>query len=70
MNGNDNQPHWDAKRLIQEYPLQHNSNKIDDIIVILLGDKFKQVFAEEMLQADYGYPKETDSELFEWDYDN
>ena len=51
-------------------PLQHNNDKIDDIIVILLGDKFKQVFSEEMLQAEYGYPKETDSELFEWDCDN
>ena len=39
-------------------------------IVLLLGDKFKQSFSEEELKANYGYPKETDDELAEWDCDN
>lgn len=51
-------------------PLKRNNEKIDDMIILLLGDKFKQSFSEEELKADYGYPKETDSELFEWDCDN
>lgn len=51
-------------------PLKDNNDKIDDIIVLLLGEKFKQSFAEEELKANYGYPKETDHELDEWDCDN
>ena len=51
-------------------PLKSNNEKIDDIIVILLGDKFKRSFTEEELKADYDYPNETDDELFEWDNDN
>ena len=50
--------------------LVDSNSKVDDMIVILLGDKFKQSFSEEKLKADYGYPKETDDELFEWDCDN
>ena len=46
------------------------NSKVDDMIVLLLGDKFKKSFSEEELIADYGYPKETDDELFEWDCDN
>ena len=51
-------------------PLKRNNEKIDDIIVLLLGDKFKQSFSEEELKTNYGYPKETDQELSEWDCDN
>lgn len=51
-------------------PLKRNNEKIDDMIVLLLGDKFKQSFSEEELKANYGYPKETDDELAEWDCDN
>ena len=51
-------------------PLKRNNEKIDDMIVLLLGDKFKQSFSEEVLITDYGYPKETDDELSEWDCDN
>lgn len=51
-------------------PLKRSNEKIDDIIVMLLGDKFKQSFSEEELKANYGYPKETDHELDEWDCDN
>lgn len=51
-------------------PLKRNNEKIDDMIVLLLGDKFKQSFSEEELKANYGYPKETDGELAEWDCDN
>lgn len=52
------------------YPLKESNDKIDDIIAILLGEKFKQSFTEEELKANYGYPKETDYELDEWDCDN
>ena len=51
-------------------PLKRNNEKIDDMVVLLLGEKFKQSFSEEKLMADYGYPKETDDELLEWDCDN
>lgn len=51
-------------------PLKHSNEKIDDMIVLLLDDKFKQSFSEEELKADHNYPKETDDELEEWDCDN
>ena len=51
-------------------PLKCSNEKIDDIIVILLGNQFKQSFSEEELKLNYGYPKETDQELNEWDLDN
>lgn len=51
-------------------PLQRNNEMIDDIIVLLLGNRFKQSFSEDDLKANYGYPKETDDQLFEWDCDN
>jgi len=51
-------------------PLKSGNEKIDDIIVLLLGDKFKKSFSEVELKANYGYPQETDDELFEWDVDN
>ena len=51
-------------------PLKRSNEKIDDIIVLLLGDKFKQSFSEEELKANYGYPKESEEELSEWDCDN
>lgn len=51
-------------------PLKDHNDKIDDIIVLLLGEKFKKSFSEEELKANYGYPKETDYELDEWDCDN
>lgn len=51
-------------------PLKGNNDKIDDIIVVLMGEKFKQSFTEEELKANHGYPKETDQELDEWDCDN
>lgn len=50
--------------------LKRSNEKIDDVIVLLLGDRFKQSFPEEELKANYGYPKETDHELDEWDCDN
>ena len=51
-------------------PLKFNNEKIDDIVVLLLGDRFKQSFSVEELISGYGYPKETDDELLEWDSDN
>ena len=53
------------------FPFLHSSNeKVDEMIVLLLGDNFKQSFSEEELKADYGYPMETDRELDDWDCDN
>lgn len=53
------------------FPFLRSSNeKVDEMIALLLGDNFKQSFSEEELKADYGYPKETDNELAEWDCDN
>lgn len=51
-------------------PLKRSNEIIDDMIVLLMGDKFKQSFSEEELKANYGYPKESDEELSEWDCDN
>lgn len=50
--------------------LRENNDKLDDMIVLLLGEKFKKSFTQDELQADYGYPKETDDELEQWDADN
>ena len=53
------------------FPFLRSSNeKVDEMIVLLLGDNFKQSFSEEELKADYGYPMETDRELDDWDCDN
>ena len=50
--------------------LQSNNDKVDEMIVVLLGDNFKRTFSEDELKAGYGYPKETDEELANWDCDN
>lgn len=51
-------------------PLKRSNEKIDDMIVLLMGDKFKRTFSEEDLKTHHGYPKESDDELSEWDCDN
>ena len=43
---------------------------IDDILVDLLGQRFKQSFSISELTEKYGYPSTTDSELIDWEIDN
>ena len=50
--------------------LQAHNDKADEMIVLLLGSKFKRTFSEDELNANYGYPKETDDELLDWEADN
>ena len=50
--------------------LRENNDKVDEMLAILLGEKFKKSFSEEELQNDYGFPHETDGELIEWECDN
>ena len=50
--------------------LKVKNDMMDEMIVILLGDKFKKSFSEQELKTEYGYPLETDSELLDWECDN
>ena len=43
---------------------------IDDILVDLLGQRFKQSFSISELTEKYGYPSTSDSELIDWEIDN
>ena len=43
---------------------------IDDILVDLLGQRFKQSFSIPELIEKYGYPSTSDSELLYWEIDN
>ena len=43
---------------------------IDDILVDLLGQRFKQSFPIPELIEKYGYPSTCDSELLDWEIDN
>ena len=43
---------------------------IDDILVDLLGQRFKQSFPIPELIEKYGYPSTSDSELLYWEIDN
>ena len=43
---------------------------IDDILVDLLGQRFKQCFSIPELTEKYGYPTTSDSELLDWEIDN
>ena len=43
---------------------------IDDILVDLLGQRFKQCFSIPELTEKYGYPSTSDSELLDWEIDN
>ena len=43
---------------------------IDDILVDLLGQRFKQCFSIPELIEKYGYPSTSDSELLDWEIDN
>ena len=43
---------------------------IDDILVDLLGQRFKHSFSIPELIEKYGYPSTSDSELLDWEIDN
>ena len=43
---------------------------IDDILVDLLGQRFKQCFSIPELTEKYGYPSTSDSDLLDWEIDN
>lgn len=52
-------------------PLLHECNdKVDDVIVLLLGKTFQRSFAERELIEKYNYPSTTDEELLDWRIDN
>ena len=59
-----------AVRGIYNPVLQECNNKLDDMIVILLGDCFEKSFTERELIERYNYPTMTDSELLDWEIDN
>ena len=59
-----------AVRDIYNPVLLECNNKIDNMIVILLGDCFDKSFTERELIERYNYPTMTDSELLDWEIDN
>lgn len=42
------------------------NDKVDELIVLLLGDSFKKSFEERELIETFNYPTATDEELLEW----
>lgn len=51
--------------LLKEY-----NDKVDDVIVLLLGKTFYRSFTERELIEQHNYPSTTDKELLEWMIDN
>lgn len=51
--------------LLKEY-----NDKVDDVIVLLLGKTFHRSFTERELIEQHNYPSTTDKELLEWMIDN
>lgn len=50
--------------------LQACNDKVDELIVLLLGDSFKKSVEERELIENYNYPTATDEELLEWRINN
>ena len=46
------------------------NDKVDELIVLLLGDSFKKSFEERELIETFNYPTATDEELLEWRINN
>lgn len=59
-----------AVRDIYNPVLLECNRKIDEMIVILLGDCFENSFSERELIEIYNYPTMTDRELLDWEIDN
>lgn len=51
-------------------PLMYCNDKVDKMIVLLLGSKFEGTISEKDLIEKYNYPMTTDSELLDWEIDN
>lgn len=52
------------------YPkLEECNMKVDDMIVLLLGNTFKGSFTQQELIEHYNYPTTTDEELLDWEAD-
>lgn len=45
--------------------MQLVNDKIDRVLLLLLGDKYDKTFTVEELREKYGYPNITDEELFQ-----
>lgn len=53
------------------HPILHECNeKVDELIVLLLGDSFKKCFEERELIEKFNYPTATDKDLLEWRINN
>ena len=50
--------------------LKECNDKVDDVIVLLLGKTFHRSFTERELIEQHNYPSTTDEELVEWMIDN
>ena len=46
------------------------NEKLEEVLVLLLGDTFKGSFHEQELKDNYGFPLTTDEELLDWTIDN
>ena len=46
------------------------NDKVDELIVLLLGDSFKKSFEERELIETFNYPTATDEEILEWRINN
>lgn len=59
-----------AVKGIYNHVLDECNNKVDDMLVILLGNRFEKSFTERELIENFNYPTMTDSELLDWEMDN
>ena len=50
--------------------LEECNDRVDDLIVLLLGKTFKKTFAERELIEKFNYPSVTDEELLDWRINN
>lgn len=50
--------------------LEECNDRVDDLIVLLLGKTFQKTFAERELIEKYNYPSVTDEELLDWRINN
>lgn len=50
--------------------MKEYNDKVDDVIVLLLGKTFYRSFTERELIEQHNYPSTTDKELLEWMIDN
>lgn len=50
--------------------LEECNDRVDDLIILLLGKTFQKTFAERELIEKYNYPSVTDKELLDWRVNN